>query len=72
MTGTKLAQHVKKQDRSNMFKNNLKSATASFSAPHTHQNHEIHTVVLTRFFEIMLLPKSDSFRRAEIRLAADF
>ncbi len=50
MTRNKLAQNAKNQDRSNIFKNKLKSTKAIFLAPQTHNNHQNHTGFIT-FFE---------------------
>ncbi len=42
MTRNKFAQNAKIQDRSNILKTKIKSTTATFSAPHTHQTHKDH------------------------------
>ncbi len=59
VTRNKLAQNAKTQDRSNIFKTEIKSTKATLLAPHTHQklqNHQNHQGCTT-FFEIQASAK---------------
>ncbi len=49
MTRTKLAQHAKHQDRSNIFKTKLNSTKATCLAPQMHQTHQNHSGFITFF-----------------------
>ena len=55
MTRTKLAQHAKHQDRSNIFKTKLKQTQPTFLAPRTHQQHQNHTGFITFFDNLVFV-----------------
>ena len=55
MTRTKLAQHAKNQDRSNIFKTKLKQTQPTFLAPRTHQQHQNHTGFITFFDNLVFV-----------------
>jgi len=55
MTRTKLAQHAKNQDRSNIFKTKLTHTKPTFLAPRTHQRHQNHTGFIPFFDNLIFV-----------------